>query len=188
MWKFKMLTHRRNRWVGKPAKVGTPYGGDRIGVLTVNRIYGISYLPFTGFFVDGVWTREVVAGRAVEQLVETRRRPSMKKVKVKEAAAVKHLAALETEMFSDYMPILEHLALLCYDDGTPRKPGFLMIWTDGAAWRAIMKDNDAKAKLPVMAKTVDDLFDALALLLASEDCPWEPDDQAARIAEHKKRK
>lgn len=102
----------------------------------------------------------------------------MKKVKLADRASVRHLAAMETELFRDLLPIIEHLALLQYEDGSPRQGGFLMLWTEGSSWRVLLKDKDAGAKLPLVGRTVDEVLGLLALHLGADDCPWEPDSTA----------
>jgi len=104
----------------------------------------------------------------------------MKKVKVADRASVKHLAALETEVLRDLMPIVEFLALLMYEDGSPRQGGFLMMWCEGSAWKVVVKDKDADAQLPVVGRTLDEALGTLALMLGAEDAPWEPNTRNAR--------
>jgi len=85
------------------------------------------------------------------------------------------------------MAVLEALAMLQYADGTPRKAGFLGIYTDGDQWCAFIKDNTGQCKLPVRALTFDGMMDALAILLEAEDAPWEPDDLADRVKARRKK-
>jgi hypothetical protein len=103
-----------------------------------------------------------------------RKRPNVKKVKVGDRATVRHLAALESEYLRDSLPVLEHLAVLQYEDGTPRQAGYLGIWTQGSTWTVRCTDKDADAQLTAEGRTLDEALDTLTLLLGSEAPPWEP--------------
>jgi len=98
----------------------------------------------------------------------------MKKVKLSERGAVKHLAPLETEYLHEHMPIVEALAMLQYDDASPRQPGYLGIWTQGATWVCRITDKDANATLTAEGRSIDEALDTLAVLLGSENAPWTP--------------
>jgi hypothetical protein len=104
----------------------------------------------------------------------------VKKVKLSERTSVRHLAALESEVFRDHMAIIEHLAMLMYEDGTPRQGGYLSVWVEGSQWRVQIKDRDAAAKLSVVGRTLDEALTLLHMLLGCEDAPWEPDAQQGR--------
>ena len=104
----------------------------------------------------------------------------MKKVRLADRATVKHLAALESEYLRDCMPVVEQLALLQYDDGSPRQGGLLMVWCDGSAWVCCVKDRDAAAQIKTTGKTLDEALATMALMLGAEDAPWEPDANARR--------
>jgi len=102
----------------------------------------------------------------------------MRKVKREDQASVKHLVAMESNLFKEHMGILEHLALLQYEDATPRVPGLLMVSTRGSAWYVTLKDPDSCMQLTVLGVTLDDALDALQVHLGSENPPWEPDTYA----------
>lgn len=149
-------------------------GKCRYSLLTGSVEYVIDVAPFRGQYVVA-WKRKTW-GRAPGdgQLLGERRRLSVKKVKVGERSSVKHLAALESEYMADVMPVVEHLALMQYDDGSPRQTGYLGVWTQGSAWVARLTDKDADAQLTAEGRTLDEALDLLALLLGAEDAPWEP--------------
>lgn len=98
----------------------------------------------------------------------------MKKVKVGDRSSVKHLAAMESEMMRDRMAVVEALAMLQYDDGSPRQPGYLGVWTQGSAWVVRLTDKDAEASLTAEGRTLDEAMELLHMLLGAEDAPWEP--------------
>jgi hypothetical protein len=143
-------------------------------LLTRDHRLRISVWPYRGHCVTARFTKTWGLGAPDGALVAVYRRPSVKKVKLSERSAVKHLAALESEYLSDVMPVVEQLALLQYDDGTVRQPGYLGVWTQGSAWVARVTDKDAEATLTAEGRTLDEALDLLGLLLGSEDAPWEP--------------
>lgn len=103
--------------------------------------------------------------------------PSMKKKmsKVAVAGGAKHLAPVETNRFTDLMPLVEHCCLRQYDDGDPREPGWFTIKTQGSAWSVQVKDPDACVSFTSTAETLDKALETAALLLACDEAPWEPD-------------
>lgn len=109
----------------------------------------------------------------------------MKRVKKTEAGKVRHLAALETELFREHLALLEHVSLLQYDDGESREPGWFTLRTSGAAWQIVVKDPDSASSFSVVAKTVDEVLATANLLLGCDEAPWEPD---AYLSAQSKRK
>jgi len=104
-------------------------------------------------------------------------RPIMKK---KAAAAAgdngaRHIAALESNILKDLLPLIEHCALVRYDDGDQRVPGWLTIKTLGAAWCVQVKDPDSANSFQFVSDTLDKALEGAALLLACDDAPWQPD-------------
>jgi len=99
----------------------------------------------------------------------------MKKVRRSETAAVKHLVPMETEAFRSWMALVEHTALLQYEDGSPRVPGWFTVMTRGSAWCVTVKDPDSCSTFTAVGKTLDEAFDTANLLLGTEEAPREPD-------------
>jgi len=128
----------------------------------------------------GTW---VTGRRTKGGIWVARERPSTRgRVRVKRVkqagtgdASQKHLAALESVLFGKLQAIVSHLAITQYDDGAPRRPGWITLKTLGAAWVVEAKDPDSCCKLSVVQNTLDDALAALCLLLESEEAPWEPD-------------
>ncbi len=104
------------------------------------------------------------------------------------AKDLKHLAALETTLFSDRLSLVEHCALLQYEDATPRVPGWITIKTQGAAWVVQVKDPDSLSSFSAVAESLDKALDTAALLLACDDAPWEADRWLADAASRQKKK
>jgi hypothetical protein len=97
----------------------------------------------------------------------------------------KHLAAMESNLFGQMMPLVEHMALRQYDDGEARETGWLTIKTQGAAWCVQVKDPDGACSFTAVAESLDKALETACLLLACDEAPWEPD---AFLAASKARK
>lgn len=173
-----MYSH--TRWCGKRPRKWLPWGRQTYSLLTRDWEYVISALPFRGQCIIGV--KRKTWGRAPGDgvVVQMRERPSVKKVKIGQASAVRHIAAMESEVLRDHLAIVEFLALLQYEDGSPRQPGYVGIWTQGSAWVVRASDKDADAALTCEGRTLDEALSLLAMLLGAEDAPWEPSSQRKR--------
>lgn len=180
MGKEWWMGYRGNRWIGRRAGRWRPMGPDQFRLLTRDRVYVMRSLPFRGIYVSETWVRTVGTLRPESAYVERRGVPNVKKVKVADRGSVKNLAPLETEYFREHMGIVEHLALLSYEDGTPRQPGYLGIWVQGSTWVVRITDKDADATLTAEGRTLDEALDTLQLLLGSESAPWEPNSRRKR--------
>lgn len=84
-------------------------------------------------------------------------------------------ADLSSVCFARLPHVLEHLAVVRYEDGSPRQPGSIFVRTLGVAWAVTAMDPDSGCRLPVVANSLDDALAALDLLLGAEDAPWEVD-------------
>jgi len=157
---------RQRRWVGAKSKQFVIVGPSCRVCLTYRRFVGMCVVSLS---------RSPDGGKTFK-LVRSEGEVSVKKrVPLAERSSVRHLAAMESNMLAGVMPIIEHLALLQYDEGEPRKPGKIFIETQGPAWKVTVKDVDTAAQFSVVAETVDKALESVALLLACEDAPWEPD-------------
>jgi len=172
--KVFLLIYRGNRWIGQRPCRWAPMGVFFFRVLTGEGLLGISSRPFRGLFVTEGWSLIPHCGSMPNKRLWTRRRPDVKKVKLSERSAVRHLAPLETEYLKEHMGIIEQLAMLQYDDGSVRQTGYLGIWTQGATWFVRVQDKDADASLTCEGRTLDEALDTLQLQLGSEGAPWEP--------------
>lgn len=179
--------HRPGRWCGAKPRLDTWGVKRRLSILTCNWLVGMEYLPFSGYWWDTTFDRGAYPHGRIGRLLKDDGRPKVRKPKVGEKSSVKHLAALESEMMRDHMAVLEALAMMQYADGTPRKAGFLGVFTDGDQWCVFLKDNTGQCKLPARGRTWDEMMDALQILLESEDAPWEPDDLAERKKERRRK-
>lgn len=88
---------------------------------------------------------------------------------------VKHLAAMESNVFHRLPALVAHCSVCRYDDGEARKPGWFTIKTMGSAWVVQVKEPDACLQLQATAQNLDDALALADLLVGSEEAPWEPD-------------
>lgn len=149
-------------------------GAGLFEVLTGNGTFVMRYSPFRGVRKAAWYPPGVCAGAGWATAGRLYRETDVKKVKVTAPGATRHLAALENEMFKEHMAVLEVLAMLQYDDGTPRSPGYLGMWTQGATWFVRVQDKDADAQMTAEGRTAEEAWDNLTLLLGSDNPPWEP--------------
>jgi len=105
-----------------------------------------------------------------------------------EPTAASHLAAVESAVFGKMHALVAHCAATRYDDGDPRKPGWITIKTAGSAWIVEAKDPDTSSKLTAIQPTLDDALALLSLLLEAEEAPWEHDQWLAAAAAKAKKK
>lgn len=98
----------------------------------------------------------------------------------------KHLAPMESKVLMSFDQIIAHCAVVRYDDGDARKPGWIVLKTLGSAWMLEAKDPDTCCRMTASAGTLDDALTLMDLLLGSEQAPWEPD-QWLRQAQAKKK-
>lgn len=128
----------------------------------------------------GIWVREretaATCGTTCA-LVHYWPEPSMKKRIAKGAldGDVKHLAPVESNIFTNLMPLVEHCAIRRYDDGEQREPGWFTVKTQGSAWVVQVKDPDGAVSFSAVGQTLDNALETAALLLACDEAPWEPD-------------
>lgn len=169
---------RKKRWIG-PKGCDFTIIGPRVRVV-------LRYRRYRGLQVLGI-SRQTRAGsrwfsvRQFEELGVKKRKPAA------EAPQVKHLAAMESNLLAPVQALIEHCALLQYDEGEPRKPGKFFVETVGTAWKITIKDPDTCTQFSVVGETFDKAAESAALLLACEDAPWEPDVWALERAPKKKK-
>ena len=87
----------------------------------------------------------------------------------------KHLAPLESVVLGKFQGIISHCAVTQYDDGEPRKVGWVTLKTMGSSWVLEFKDPDSCSRLTVVSTTLDEALALAQVLLESEEAPWEPD-------------
>jgi len=172
--------YRGNRWIGKRVCRWAPMGTYSFWVLTGTGYLRIASRPYRGLLVTEGWSFGASGSPARGTRLWTRWRTDVKKVKLSDRASVKHLAAMETEYLKDSLAVVEHLAMLQYEDGTPRQTGYLGVWSVGMTWFVRIQDKDADASLTCEGRTLDEALDNLTLQLGSENAPWEPNQRKKR--------
>lgn len=88
---------------------------------------------------------------------------------------VLHLAAVDSDLMARLLPVVQHCSHVQYEDGSPRKPGWITIKTMGSAWVVEAKDPDSCSRLTVVQQTLDEALVLISLLLESDEAPWEQD-------------
>jgi hypothetical protein len=136
----------------------------------------LQFVPFKGYACRSVRLRQ---GDPTKRLV-TFPFPefSVKKVKLGQGASATtatHLAAVESNVFAKLMNLVSHCAVVRYEDGDPRVPGWFTVKARGAAWIVQVKDPDSACQLQATGNTLDDALALADLLLGSEEAPWEND-------------
>ena len=131
---------------------------------------------------DGGWRSSIdCAG-------EFTRMAHMKKKKPAQAeAGVQHLAPVESTVLGRHQSLVNHAAVVRYDDGDVRQPGWVTIKTMGSAWVVEIKDPDTAMRLTVIQATLDDALTLASLLLDAEEAPWEPDPWLMKAKAQKKK-
>jgi len=168
------ICYRGNQWCRRKPCTWRPYGKGVFFVLTGTGTFAMRYAPFRGVHRAAWFAPGKSSGVSFRTADREWEGLSVKKVKVAERSVVKHLAPLETELFKDHMAILEVLAMLQYADGTPRECGYLGMWVQGYTWFLRVQDKTGDAQMTAEGRTAEEAWDTLAVLLGSENPPWEP--------------
>jgi len=168
-----MYSHRR--WGKQRPRRWMPRGKCQFRIVTEWYDFLLTYLPWKGICAVSRRVRKSRPGGRPVGAEHEWEYPSMKKKISKASEGVKHLAAMETNLFAQLIPLVEHCALRQYDDGEARETGWVTIKTQGAAWCVQVKDPDAAVSFTAVADTLDKALETAALLLGCDDAPWEMD-------------
>lgn len=142
------------------------YRGFSVHLFAV-KFFGISAWSVThGGIVRNGWT-DATCYREVIQM--------KKKTPHASQSEAHHLAAVESDLFSKFAPLVQHCCVTRYDDGDARQPGWWTVKTMGSAWIIEVKDPDTCSRLVVVQQTLDDAIALASILLESEEAPWELD-------------
>jgi len=168
------VANRFYRWgFAKPAR-WIPMGKGVFFLWTGRDTLAIRYAPFRGYKVVARWSGRRPPGAAPRHAPERYEETTVKKVKLAERSAVKHLAALDCKMFQEHRAVLEAVAMLSYEDGSPREGGYLGTWVQGGTWFLRVQDKTGDAQMTAEGRTLEEAYDTLQVLLTSENPPWEP--------------
>lgn len=88
-------------------------------------------------------------------------------------------------------PLLrEFLSATQYEDGAIRTPGYCTIRPRFIEWEITLYDPDGGVRVAIRARTLDDMLQAVEVVLSASEAPWEPDsylqDQLAKRGKKKK--
>jgi hypothetical protein len=129
----------------------------------------------------GAWFSELTwllfSGNYLERLVPMKKRIPL--AGGDESPATLTLAPLDTVLFQKLPNLMSHLCVVRFEDGTPRRPGKLMLESHGASFKVILKEPDADLEMVLGGPTIDDVFALVDLMLGAEKAPWVPDPWAA---------
>jgi len=117
------------------------------------------------------------------------RRSKMKRVSLASGGdRPRHNASLALGGLDKLSALVEHCAVITYDDGEPRQVGALRVTTEGAEWCVRVSDPDSSSSFVARGETLWDALLLAELLISSERCPWSPDSFLAERAAKRKRK
>lgn len=175
-----VMRYRPRRWLSREWKRYDVTVGRSSFHLVGRRGWGVSVYKWTR---DGETFSAFPAATCYEEI-----RAVKKKKSAASTTDAQHLAAVESQVFAKLHPIVAHCSATKYDDGDPRKPGWVTMKTMGSAWVLEAKDPDTCSKLTVVQSTLDDALALLSVLLESEEAPWEIDPwMQAQAAKTKKK-
>lgn len=162
-------------WAGKRPRRTMPRGKVFFWLCFRHWKFLLCSVPFRGICAVARGPRLAVGSRQGRGFLHWRF-PVMKKKSASSAAAnAKHVAAVETDLFAQLFPLVEHCAATSYDDGDPREPGWITVKTQGAAWVVQVKDPDSAMSFTSVAESLDKALQTAALLLSCDEAPWTPD-------------
>ena len=153
-----------------------PRKSTRVTLRGIDTDYVLWYSPRRGYRLAETVSR--AGGRRLVTIHPHEWAVKMKKRQIGQAAkesSAQHLAGIESKHFGGLHSLVAHCAVTRYDDGDVRQPGSMIIKTQGAAWVIVLKDPDAAAQLQVIGQTLDEALELAAMLLDSDEAPWEED-------------
>jgi len=187
MGKVRTLVFRSDSW--KPPRAGQPVSRFSWEGKVVTASYDmlLRAVPHVGIHafarVDGPLGHRAGSPPAVRW-----RLPNMKKKSVAAAGGgERHLAAMETALFAQMMPLVEHCAIVRYDDNDPRLNGWIRMGCLGAAWTLDVKDPDTEMSFRLVDASLDKVWEQAALLLACDEAPFSTDPYLKRKGPQKKK-
>lgn len=169
-----VVCHRWRLHGNRPCRF-MPRGVQSFYIRRGRLVFTLTSFPWKGICVTGCWkVREVFS--PLDKPMYEWEFPQMKKKAAKEGdSSVRHLAALESNILHDLVPLVEHMAVTRYDDGDARLTGWVTIKTQGAAWCIQVKDPDSGNSFTVVDAALDKALETASLMLACDEAPWSPD-------------
>jgi len=169
-----VICHRWRLHGARPCRF-LPHGVQSFYVRRSNLVFTLTSRPFKGICVTGCLKLKKGSLHFERPDVEWGF-PNMKKKQASgDDKTVRHLAALESGILCDLLPLVEHMAVTRYDDGDARLTGWITIKTQGAAWCVQVKDPDSGNSFQVVDAALDKALETASLMLACDEAPWSPD-------------
>jgi len=180
---LESVTIRADGRVHRWCRVGQwlPRRGKRVVVIRGCTAFHLWYRPWRGYYCSHAVRR--IRGGEESRIDFPLGYQEMRKKKVGtggDPGGPSHLAAVESNVLTQFPSFIAHCAVTRYEDGDARRVGWINITTRGGAWQITAKDPDAAASITAVGQTLDDALALIDLLLGSEDAPWESDAYLAR--------
>jgi len=128
----------------------------------------------------GLFVLAVVAAEAPHQLLihngfpEDWRMPPKRRVQAGELPPVPALS-MESVCFKKYPLLVEFLACTQYEDKAKREPGYFTVRNRIIEYEITLYDPDSGQRIPIRARTLDELMRGCESVLGAENAPWEID-------------
>lgn len=136
----------------------------------------IWYRPWRGFHLAAVtWTDRQESVVVPQPVTKEHRVKKRKPGGGGTDTLASHLAPIESNVLAKLFNLVQHCAVVRYDDGESRQPGWFTVKTAGSAWVVQVKDPDSCCSLQAIGNTLDDALALADLLLGADDAPWEVD-------------
>lgn len=135
----------------------------------------LCWQPFYGIYPLAITPRDSLGMRDGDWFQKPEKAVKKKNQATSLEGPRQHLAAMESNLFSRMVPLVEHMACTRYDDGDARVPGWITVKTQGSAWQVQVKDPDSASSFVAVANSLDDALALASLLLEAEETPWEHD-------------
>lgn len=167
VYRYALHGGRPRRWL--------PRGKALLKLTFGRRTYSVRVWGGRFLFIFG-WTDATLLSESWLNPGNWRETPNMKKKQAKTLGSdQKTLAPVESDVFHQLLPLIEHCCVRKYEDGDPRDPGWITIKTQGSAWVVQVKDPDGACSFSAVGETLDKALQTAALFLSSDEAPWEPD-------------
>lgn len=173
----KVSSFRVRSWSWKEPQKGRPASKAAwVRMIARNNLWvELTHRPFVGICATALWN-ESKAPRFLRDPDCRWEFPNVKKKSVSSPGGNdRHLVAMETAIFANLMPLVEHCGIIRYEDGDPRLNGWIRMGCLGAAWTLDVKDPDSEMSFRVVDSSLDKAWEAAALLLACDQAPFSLD-------------
>jgi len=169
-----VICHRWRLHSGRPCRF-LPHGKLSFYIKRCNLVFTLTSQPWQGISVVGCLKLRKGSCHFDQPSVTWEFPNVKKKAASSETSSGRHLAAMESNVLKDLLPLVEHMAVTRYDDGDAREPGWFQVKTVGSSWQVVLKDPDTTQQITCHGQTLDEAFALADLLLGTDSAPWEAD-------------